>query len=596
MVPGSGFTVQILNIGIICNLSPTASTLALVNQEALVCVTAPDPNDGRITDVRLYRRGGSLPDAWRLVGTFPLSGLTQGGCGVDTLEITDNVSDTTLSTQPIMELDNDAPVTSVSTTNQPLSFIWGPVGLEARVLGCGDPNRPECVYFSKPGNPDAWPPENFIEVCSPGTPVIAGCMYNNQNFAFSRELIYQLVEGYVPGETFTPFVTASAHGLFSPWALAVGPAMYFVSKDGIYMSTGGQETSIVENDIKPLFPTYDTPGQDVEGYEAVDMSQPAAMRLCYFNDELYFIYVGLTSQTKRMLIYDVLKKRWRGADYAQMPTEPYSELSTTSSLLLGMNDGTLYQAGGEADGDQDILVSLRTGAHDQGAPLNRKQYGNVIIDIDPGGADTTHPVTITPLINGETQTEAALIVTGSGRQQVPLDLSDFFAFNVEFQIEWTKHVVPAGYGSGGYGEGGYGVSTGGTAIDPVLYQYDILWMPEPVGVTHWFSQPSSYGMTGFIHLRDAYIAIRSTTDVVLTMVIDGVATQTYTIPSTGGKRLKRYVQFYSNKGLIYQLQLDSTAEFRTYVEDLEVRAKSWLTVLGYSIQRPLGAETAGASQ
>ena len=40
--------------------------------------------------------------------------------------------------------------------NQPLSFIWGPVGLDARVLGCGDPARPESVYFSKPGNADAW--------------------------------------------------------------------------------------------------------------------------------------------------------------------------------------------------------------------------------------------------------------------------------------------------------------------------------------------------------------------------------------------------------------------------------------------------------
>ncbi len=682
--PGGNFTVTVTNIEIDCNLSPTPTLLALVNQQAVVCVTQPSPNDGRITGIRLYRRGGSLPDNWRRVGTFPLSGLVQGACGVGTLEIIDNVGDTALSTQAILELDNDQPVSSVNVTNQTLSFMWGPAGIEARVLGCGDPGRPECVYFSKPGNADAWPPENFIEVSSPGTPIIAGCVWNTRIFAFSNENIFELVEGLNPNSVYTPFQTPSTHGLISEWGLVAATAMFFVAKDGIYESTGGQEVSIVENDIKPIFPTYDAPGQNIEGYEAVDMSATDSIRLRWHNNELYFIYSGLTTGIRRMLIYDTLKKRWRAASYTSSVSNVYSEPATVSSLLMGTVGGGLYQSLGDEDPDEldviqngvirqsstitgvtltlgnyfavmtrndvsgevaispefgpitvdatfgitavfpvsiadtqswrvyygttqgneahftefpdaslplnrtvtivaqgqagtppitppntDIQVQLRTGAHDQGAPLNRKQYSNVIFDLDPGGADVNHPVIITPFINGEVQQNASIVVTGTGRQQVPLNLADFFAFNVEYQVQWAEHHT-----------------------DPILYQYDTLYFNEPVGLKHWAMQPFSYEFPGYSHARDAYIAIRSTDVVQLRFIMDEDLTtaQIYNLPSTGGLRQKIYVQFASNKWKEVRLMLDSTSEFRVYESDLEFRVKPWLSVLGYSVQRPFAEQ------
>lgn len=681
-------TVDLSAISLVLGITDVVNGLALVNKSANVCVT-PSPYPQH-TFINLYRRGGSLPDAWRLVLQAQVSTLVQGTCGVGTLLINDNVSDTTLSTSVILEFDNDQPVTSVTALNVPLKFIWGPVGTDARVLGCGDPSRPECVYFSKPGNADAWPPQNFIEVSSPGTAIIAGCVYNTRTFAFSRETIFELVEGLGTGVTYTPFRTPSARGLFSPWGLCVGPAMYFISKDGIYETTGGQETSLVENDIKPLFPTYDSPARDVEGYEAIDFAQPDAMRLRYHNNELYFIYRGFTTGSYQMLVYDVYKRRWRAVPSTSDISEIYSEPATVSSLLEGTTSGVIYEAGGDFDplelnlllgvsitlgagvvtlgagtynarvtasttlgevllsydtqglavdathgiqvsfppaqagviswrvyygpatalenqfvqfteaqvaafanrttviiaagvagtppvlsADPNISVNIRTGAHDQGAPLNQKQYGNVIFDLDPGGATLAAPITITPYINGEVATQAAITVFGGGRQQVPLDLGDYFAFNTEYEITWRRTL------------------TGGIVSDPVLFQYDTLHFLEPVSVLHWAAQPTSFGFPGYVHVRDAYIAIRSTSNTTLTVTIDGSVVQTYTIASTGGQRKKVYIQLASNKGLMYQLAVDSaSASFRIYESDLEVRVKPWLGLLGYSVQRILGGEVA----
>jgi hypothetical protein len=467
------------------------------------------------------------------------------------------------------------------------------------------------------------------------------------------------------------------------------PAMFFISKDGIYESVGGRESSIVENDIKPLFPTYDAPGQDVNGYEAVDMTQPDALRLRYHNDELYFFYIGVTSGTRQALVYDIVKKRWRAMDVDDGLTEVYSEPATVSSLLYGTSAGSVYLAGGPTDpleleiienagissvavattfptetlyvrivmytaagpaaisyeavinvsatiglqatfpqptggtvkwrvfygtaagaenqfmeyaegsltpsrtvviagagtigtlptvnSNQFLDVVVRTGAHDQGAPLNQKQYGNVIFDLDPGGATLAAPVTITPYINGEVAAEAAITVIGAGRQQVPLDLSDYFAFNTEYEITWTSMPI-----SGGDPLGTYSL--------PVLYQYDTLHFLEPVQVTHWQSQPTSFEFPGYVHVRDAYIAIRSNSAVTLTVTIDGVIVQAYTIPSTAGQRLKQYIQLQSNKGLLFQFALDAATSFRVYESDLEIRTKPWLGVLGYSVQRVIGGE------
>lgn len=562
---------DIHEIFIFGTLVTAADSLLLLSggRQADVCVVAP--TDAQQTAIRLYRRGGSRPSNHFFVGEFPTSTLVQGACDTGSLTITDNIADSGLGDS--LELDNDQPITSVETSNTPLPRIWGP--FDERVLGCGDVNRPESVYFSKRGNADAWPPQNHIEVGPPGNPIQTGVVYNTRSFAFSTERMYELLANITGGTTLISFQTPSGRGAISPWGVTVAESIYFVSKDGVYRTQGGAETSIVRDSIQPLFPTQEGPGRDLNGLEAVNMTLVNDIRLEYHNGELWFTYKGATTGDRQTLIYDITRQRWRAATYTPEAVTFFSEESTTSSLLVGGDDGILYSTGGARDDTTNIVSSLRTGSHDQGIPLNQKEYGNVIFDLDPGGATTPLPITITPIINGEVATQPSITVTGTGRQQVALDLSDVFAFNLAFDVSWTKT----------------------DTIAPVLFQYDILFRVEPAALAHFETRESSLGLAGFMHLRDGYIGIRSNVDVTLTIEGDGTAIGTpETIVSTAGARKRVYISLPANKAKVYRFIVDrvgSSGEFRLYEGDTEFRVRQWATNLGYQLRPVLGGERVG---
>jgi len=555
---------------------PGLADTSFTNQQAIVCVTPPtDPQESA---VRLYRKGGTLTDNWYFVGQYPIASLVQGVCGVGTLEIDDNSSDADIEANPTLELDNDMPVSSVTATNVPLKAIWG---FDERVLGCGDPSRAEAVYFSKRGNADEWPPENWVIVSDPGTEMMNGLSWNLRAWAFSRERLYTLVLNVIQGVTFTPQETECRRGLRGRFGFCVGEkGIYFVSKDGVYVTNGGPEASITDDSIRPLFPTFDAPGRDANGYEAIDMTDENGLRLCRHNSEIWFDYTGATSGTRQTLIYDERRNRWRAYDRDGLTTSEvqmhYSEPETVSRLLMGATVNKVFEGSALASDDSgDIEVHIRTGSRDQGQPLNLKEYGDVIFDIDPGGATDAHPVVITPYINGQLTAEAAINVTGSGRQRVALNLqqslgNEIYALNISFDIAWE---------------------TNGGAIAPILYQYDTLYRVEPAAMKHWEIPPNSLGLTGFFHVRDSYVTLRSGADVTMTLRTDAGDTQTFTIPNTAGVKQKIYVPFAANKVKLIGFTFNSTEDFRMYQPECELRAKPWMTDLGYSVAPLFGAET-----
>lgn len=569
-------TAQVYDI----NLSATPITgallsLSLTNQSANVCV-AP-PTDPQETAIKLYRRGGTLPNNWFNVGQFPVASLVQGSCGAGTLLINDNIPDSSAVLGNILLIDNFQPIQSVQATNFPLPVIFISSGT-GRLLGCGDPARPDAVYFSNPGNADIWGAEAWVVVANPGEQCMNGLDYNLRTFVFSRERMYIMLPNIIAGVTFTPAETACRRGLKGRWAFTAGEqGIYFVSKDGIYRTQGGPESSIIDDSIRPLFPVREgQAGVPTNGYDAVNMDDEDGLRMTYHNGEVWFFYTGLTTGLRQILIFDERRTRWRPALYTNQMNMNYSEPNVDSSLIFGGTDGDVYNVSGQTDeGGAPIAVEVTTGAMDQGRPLNLKEYLTVNFDINPGGASNTSPIVITPRVNGETASEFSLFVTGNGRQRVTLPLNqngvEVYAYNMEFDITWQASAT----------------------VNPILYQYEILYRHEPTETTHWELPSTSMGMEGWFHLRDGYIMLRSTAPVTLTINPRGGTIQTFVLPSTGGLKQKMYFQMAANKAKNFSFALDSSAVFRVYQQECEIRIKQWLSNLGYKNVPIIGAEQVG---
>jgi hypothetical protein len=104
-------------------------------------------------------------------------------------------------------------------------------------------------------------------------------------------------------------------------------------------------------------------------------------------------------------------------------------------------------------------------------------------------------------------------------------------------------------------------------------------------IVHWEFPETSHGFSGWQQVRDLYIAGRFTIDADLIVSIDGTE-YSYTIPSTGGARLKQHIWLQPKKGKMFRYITNSSVPFRIYGEDCEVRVKPWNTALGYQLISP----------
>ena len=117
--------------------------------------------------------------------------------------------------------------------------------------------------------------------------------------------------------------------------------------------------------------------------------------------------------------------------------------------------------------------------------------------------------------------------------------------------------------------------------------------PEPEPVSYWVSQPSTFDMPGYLHIRSIQFAYASVADGgVLSVIVDGT---TYTLISnllnTGGMERKIHVVAPPVKGKLWQLQaIGVNTQLQVYERDCEFRVKPWGTD-AYQVLKPLGDTT-----
>jgi hypothetical protein len=115
-----------------------------------------------------------------------------------------------------------------------------------------------------------------------------------------------------------------------------------------------------------------------------------------------------------------------------------------------------------------------------------------------------------------------------------------------------------------------------------FYRWQPIFDEEPLALTRWESEERPFpGMEGrWQKPIEAFVTLRSSAQVdwqIITYGEPGAAlnTSTYAIPSTGGVKMKRSVNFNATKGVLFAHLFTSASPFWLYREESEVRVEDW---------------------
>lgn len=380
-----------------------ANFLDALRTEILITPTAH--GDANVRQ-RFYRRGGILTDDWYFLGENTSDGGTY----------TSQESDLAIAAAGTLALDNYEPVPTVDDAGttvlaQPVPVLIGPTN-DGQLFALGDPYRPGTIYASKPGEPDHWPPDLRHEVCSPGEELLNGVLYGGQIAVFSRESNYIVYPNLLGANGMTSAPGGCTRGLAGRWALTTGEGrIWGVSQDCVFATNGGPE-EVVSDDIAPLFQ-----GKTVHGYLPIDLTVERALRLQFFQRELYFAFQD-TEGVRQVWVYTPLTRQWRHYGFAQQPAALYTDEIANLLLLGGRTSGASYTHTGVSDDGVAIAPVARTGAWDWGRPREEKLFGDQFLDCDTAGVD----LTLQNFVNTEGVTNPPqTLVAAAGRARAIFD-------------------------------------------------------------------------------------------------------------------------------------------------------------------------------
>ncbi len=332
---------------------------------------------------------------------------------------------------------------------QPMPVMWGPLAGETAVFlfACGDPFQPGVVFITKGNDPDSAPEQFHIEVTSPSEPMMNGVVYDGRVYAWSSERRFALYPsfGSFGGNVFTPLEVPGGKGLFSRWMLAVGPKIWFGSKDGIYETLGSGQNSITDEDLHEFFPGEGRAPRSVTiagvTIDPPDFSKVADLRLHYYERILYFDFVD-TSNNRRTLLYDTRTEGWFLDQYTpEVIVHAGEEGRGLNSLLLGGVDGKVYQASGSADDAGTAIACLvLTPSLDLADARAKKLIGDIAVEADTKGI----AVTVTPWIDDYETALAAKVITTSALIQTIIDIRDGkgeLAEEIALALLWSATAV-----------------------------------------------------------------------------------------------------------------------------------------------------------
>ncbi len=304
---------------------------------------------------------------------------------------------------------------------QPLPILFGPFE-DGTVCGLGDPYQPGFLYASLPGEIDHWPSTGAfaVEVCAPAEELMNGCVTASGGFVLSRERGFSVYSNPSGGSGVIATPSDCTPGLVARWGFCARRfGIFYVAKDGIRVTSGGESSQVGADQIRPLFHN-----QTVNGVAPIDFSVPSAIRLEVYDTDLWFLFQD-TQGTRQCFVYSLLYRYWRSYAFARPVAVVYQDETQADQFaqgalvaILGATNGTAYSHAGFTDDGVAIPFHARTGAWNWGRPREDKLLGDLILEADLQGIT----LTVGTLLNTEGITNGTQTVGGLvGRTRYTFD-------------------------------------------------------------------------------------------------------------------------------------------------------------------------------
>lgn len=338
---------------------------------------------------------------------------------------------------------------------QPLPVMWGP--FYNTLFACGNVLDAGTLYFTKANDPDSSPFNASLEVTSPSETLMNGCLYDGRCYLFSDKRMFSILPTGNPDIPFQTTEIPNGKGLFSKWAFCVGPKIWFLSQDGFYETEGGAPV-LISDDIRLMFPQGDQEGLTTNLIVPVDVVTPGnLLRMEYHDGYIFFDYLDVNGAPSS-LAYNTITKAWHQDVFFQEDGEPEtggkgfvcrysetgkitpggaSEIEEVKDLLGGTSDGFLYLFGGTSDDGIPIACKIRVPAVNNGDTRSKKEFGDLILDMDPQGVD----ITVTPNADNYSDPQTPSVFNNPTRFITnPIDFGEdgLLVRNLGIDIDWAS--------------------------------------------------------------------------------------------------------------------------------------------------------------
>ena len=132
------------------------------------------------------------------------------------------------------------------------------------------------------------------------------------------------------------------------------------------------------------------------------------------------------------------------------------------------------------------------------------------------------------------------------------------------------------------------ISSDGVAWE--VFGTRLVFQPFPEMTLNWQTELSSLGLIGWGHVREINLPHISTANLTLVLTFDFWPTITINVPNSGGLQVKTKITIPPNKFKLIGFRVYSTAGFRVFASDLEVKVKQWGSTGPYDILKPFGGQ------